>query len=155
MTSSMYNSVGGSFGAIASAFVVESLEHMIGWLIALTAVVFCDLIAGISRLLKQKQKVRFSKACRDTLAKFTTYFAVVVCFAFIEVAAQTDTPIEKYACMFVIFVESCSIASNILKYHGYQLDMNRLFSIILKKKFDVETEDGNGIIVKDKGNENE
>lgn len=154
MTNTTYNSIGGGFGAIASAFVIESLEQMVGWLIALTAVVFCDLVAGISRLLKQKQKVRFSKACRDTLAKFTTYFAVVVCFAFIEVAAKTDVPIEKYACLFVIFIESCSIASNILKYHGYQLDLNKVLSIILKKKFDVETEDSNGIITKNDSNEN-
>lgn len=39
-------SVAGGLAGIATAFVQESIEHMIPWLIVSAAVIICDLPAG-------------------------------------------------------------------------------------------------------------
>lgn len=138
----------GSFGALAAGFVITALEEMIPWLLVMTAIIVADLIAGIAKSLKLRQTVRFSKAVRDTMAKFCVYFACVVCFAFYDVAAQTNFYAEA-ACFVIMTLEAASIASNILKYHGYTLNFNKLFSVFISKKFDIDPEQSEGIVTKD------
>lgn len=142
------NSAGG-FGAIASAFVIDALGEMVPWLMVMAALVIADLIAGVTRSLKQKQKVRFSKACRDTISKFVVYFSVVVVFAFYDVASGNSNLYAEWACFLVMIIEAASIASNILKWHGYDLDFNKLVSLIAKKKFNLEDGEMEGVIIKD------
>lgn len=155
MSTETYYNVSGGFGAIAAAFVLESLERILVWLMVMTAVIICDLISGMSKSYRTKVKIRFSKACRDSMAKFATYFSCVVCACMIQVAAQTEWSIEKWVCGFVIFVELTSIAGNILKYHGYNLNLEKLVGVVLKKTSDIDMEDSQGIITKEqKSHEN-
>ena len=138
----------GTFGAMASGFVQTALEEMLPWLFVMTAIIFADLFAGVAKTLKMRQKVRFSKAVRDTMAKFCVYFACVVCFAFYDVASENHFYAE-IACFLIMIIEAASIASNVLKYHGYNLDFNKLFSVVISKKFDVDPEQSEGIVTKD------
>ena len=150
MSNEAYYNVSGGFGAIASAFIIESLEQMLVWLMVMTAVIFCDLISGLSKSYKLRVKIRFSKACRDSMAKFATYFSCVVCACMVQVAAQTDWNINKWCCGFIIFIELSSVAGNILKYHGYDLNMEKLVGVVLKKTQDIDMSDSEGIITKSK-----
>ena len=59
----------GGFAGIASAFIIESLEHMIVWLIVMFFVIFCDLVCGVRKSYLMGEQVRFSKAVRLTLGK--------------------------------------------------------------------------------------
>lgn len=138
---SIYHTTSGSFGALASAFIVESLGAMIPWLIVMFCVVIADLVSGLFKSYKIREKIRLSRAIRDTMAKIVTYFAVVVCACFTTVAAGGDGDIEKYVCLLVILIEAISILGNILKFHGYDLDFNKVVSLIIAKKFDVAKED--------------
>ena len=148
MSSTVNTYASGSFGALAAGFVITALEEMIPWLLVMTAIIIADLIAGIAKSLKLRQTVRFSKAVRDTMAKFCVYFACVVCFAFYDVAAQTNFYAEA-ACFVIMALEAASISSNILKYHGYSLNFNKLFSVFISKKFDIEPDQSEGIVTKD------
>lgn len=148
MSSTVNTYASGSFGALAAGFVITALEEMIPWLLVMTAIIIADLIAGIAKSLKLRQTVRFSKAVRDTMAKFCVYFACVVCFAFYDVAAQTNVYAES-ACFIIMVLEALSIASNVLKYHGYTLNFNKLFSILISKRFDLDDEHSDGIVTKD------
>lgn len=149
MTTQTYNSISGSFGALASAFVIESLQHMIIWIMVMAAVVFADLVTGIAKCLKIKTKIRFSKAVRDTMGKFCTYFAVVVCTCMTQVASQSELEIEKGVCLLIIFIEAVSILGNILKMKGYSLDFGKAVALIISKKFELEKDDVNEVITKD------
>lgn len=147
--SQIHNATGGSFGAIASAFVQESLQHMIIWLMVMFAVVLADLITGLMRCYKRNEKIRPSRACRDTISKAVSYFAFVVCACMIDVANGGDGNLEKYCCAFVIVIEAVSIAGNILKSHGYNLDPNKAIALIVSKKMDCAKEDVEEIITKE------
>lgn len=138
----------GTFGAMAAGFVQTALEEMLPWLFVMTAIIFADLVAGIAKTLKMRHPVRFSKAVRDTMAKFCVYFACVVCFAFYDVASGNHFYAEG-ACFLIMVIEAASIVSNVLKYHGYNLDFNKFFSVVISKKFDVDPEHSDGIITKE------
>lgn len=154
MTTSTANTYSaGTFGALAAGFVVTALEEMIPWLIVMAAIIIADLIAGIAKSLKLRQTVRFSKAVRDTMAKFCVYFACVVCFAFYDVASGSHFYAEV-ACFLIMIIEALSIASNVLKYHGYTLNFNKLFSVIISKKFDLDDEHSEGIVTRDEEKNN-
>lgn len=142
----------GGFGAIASAFVVESLEHMIPWLIATCAVIVCDLACGIRCSLIMGEHVRFSRAVRLTMGKMVIYYAFVVMVCMVCVAAGGDTKIDVYACLLVCFIEGCSIFSNIMKPKGYDFNVIKAIGIFGKKVLRVDKEDLDGIITKDGGN---
>lgn len=149
MQTQAYNTyAAGTFGAMAAGFVQTALAEMLPWLFVMTAIIIADLFAGIAKTLKLRMPVRFSKAVRDTMAKFCVYFACVVCFAFYDVASGNNFYAE-IACFLIMVIEAASIASNVLKYHGYNLDFNKLFSVIISKKFDIDPDHSEGIITKD------
>lgn len=147
MTKNVYYQVSGGFGAIASAFVYESLESIIPWLLAMFFVILCDLFAGVWCCLRTGVKLRFSKGCRDTIAKSLTYFAAVVASCMIENASGTGIPIAKCVLLFVCFIELCSVISNILRPKGYRLDLGKALKALFKKiNLDVDN-----VIVEDNG----
>lgn len=154
MTAQTYNGIGGGFGALASAFVIESLEHMVVWLIVMAVVVFTDLVTGISKAVKLREKIRFSKAVRDSMGKFCTYFAVVVCACMIQVASQYDYEFDKYVCLVVIIIESISIFGNICKINGYMFDGIKLVQVIAAKRLELDRKDLDGVIRKEKKDDN-
>ena len=143
-------SVPGGFAAIASAFIIETLEHMIPWLIASFTVIICDLAFGIRKSLLMGEDVRFSRAIRATMGKMVTYFAFVCMVVMINIASGNKWNIDVYSCLLVCFIEFCSIISNILIPKGYDFNMIKALGLFGKKVLDVDKEDISEIITKDK-----
>lgn len=143
-------SVPGGFAAIASAFIIETLEHMIPWLIASFAVIICDLAFGIRKSLLMGEDVRFSRAIRATMGKMVTYFAFVCMVVMINIASGNKWNIDVYSCLLVCFIEFFSIISNILIPKGYDFNMIKALGLFGKKVLDVDKEDISEIITKDK-----
>lgn len=61
----------GSFACVATAFIMESLQHMIPWLIVSFVVIMADLAFGVRKSLLMGETVRFSRAIRATMGKIT------------------------------------------------------------------------------------
>ncbi len=146
---SFHQAVAGLFGPIAGSFVMDSLQLMIPWLIAMFCVVICDLATGVRKSLLMKEHVRFSRAWRATMGKMVTYFSFVVMVVMVNKAAGGSFHIDTYACLFVCFIEGCSIISNILKPKGYNFNLAAAIGVFAKKVFSVEKEDVNDIINKE------
>jgi hypothetical protein len=144
----IHNLFGGIFLPVVGNFVLESLQLMIPWLIAMFCVVMCDLVTGVRKSMLMKQEVRFSRAWRDTMSKLVTYFSFVIMVVIVNRAAGHDYEIDTYACLFVCFIEMCSITSNILKPKGYTFDMLKALSIFLSKVFKVEKDEVSEVITK-------
>lgn len=143
-------SIPGGFAVIASSFIMQSLEHMIPWLIVSFSVIICDLAFGVRKSLLMNEEVRFSGAIRRTMGKMVTYFAFVCMVVMINIASGDKWNIDIYSCLFVCFVEFCSIVSNILKPKGYDFNVLKALGIFCKKVFNVDKEDVSEIITKDK-----
>ena len=149
-TRGIYKTASETFGPIAGAFVMDSLKQMTPWLITIFFVVLCDLIAGIRRSVLMKEPVRFSRAWRRTMGKAVTYFSFVVMVVMINIASGNSMKIDIYACLFVCFLELCSIVSNILKPKGYNLNFIAALSFLCKKAFKIDKEDVQSVITKSK-----
>lgn len=143
-------SIPGGFAVIASSFIMQSLEHMIPWLIVSFSVIICDLAFGVRKSLLMNEEVRFSGAIRRTMGKMVTYFAFVCMVVMINIASGDEWNIDIYSCLFVCFIEFCSIISNILKPKGYDFNILKALGIFCKKVFNVDKEDVSEIITKDK-----
>lgn len=139
----------GAFASIASNFIIDSLQLMIPWFIAMFCVIICDLITGVRKSKLMGEYVRFSRACRATMGKMVTYFSFVVMVVVVDKAAGGFIHIDTYACLFVCFIEGCSIVSNILRPKGYDLNLAAAIGVFAKKVFSVEKEDVNDIINKE------
>lgn len=146
-------SIPGGFSVIASAFIVESLEHMIPWLIASFSVIVCDLAFGIRKSLLMNEEVRFSGAIRRTMGKMVTYFAFVCMVVMVNIAAGGNWHIDVYACLLVCFIEFCSIISNILKPKGYNFNLVKALGVMFNKTLNVDKEAIEEVITKDKEDE--
>lgn len=117
------NTIQGSFAGIASAFITQTLEHMIPWLMVSAAVILCDLAFGVRKSLIMGEEVRFSRAVRNTMGKMVTYFAFVCMVCMICVASGQKYQIDVWACLLVCFIEGCSIIGNILKPKGINFNL--------------------------------
>lgn len=131
----------GAFSAIVAHFVMESIRHMIPWLIVTCAVILCDLVAGIRTSLLMREEVRFSRAVRRTMGKLVTYFSFVVMVCMINVACGDKYPIEVYSCLFVCFIEACSIIGNILRPKGIDFNIIKAIGLFGRKVIKIEKED--------------
>lgn len=138
----------GGFASIASAFIIESLQHIIIWLIVMLGVILCDLICGVRKSYLMGENVRFSKAVRLTLGKMVTYFAFVVMVCMIQVAAQTLFQIDLWACLLVCVIEGVSIISNILKPKGINISFVDVLKVAGKKVAKVDDADIDKVIKK-------
>lgn len=96
------------------------------------------------------EEVRFSSACRKTLGKLVTYFMFVVMMVVIDVAAHGNGEIDKWACLFVCFIEFTSVISNILKPKGININLIEVIAFSLSKKLNVKKEDIKDLIKEDK-----
>lgn len=123
-TALVSQTIQGSFAGIASAFITQTLEHMIPWLMVSAAVILCDLAFGVRKSYLMGDEVRFSRAIRNTMGKMVTYFAFVCMVCMICVASGQKYGIDVWSCLLVCFIEGCSIVSNILKPKG--IDFNLL-----------------------------
>ncbi|WP_244436518.1 phage holin family protein [Bacteroides timonensis] len=139
----------GAFASIAGSFVIDSLQMMIPWLITMACVIACDLVTGVRKSKLMGDHVRFSRACRATMGKMVTYFSFVVMVVMVNKAAGGSMHIDTYACLFVCFIEGCSIISNILKPKGYNFNLAAAIGLFCKKVFSVDKEDVTNIINKE------
>lgn len=121
MKDAITQGVSSGFAAVATAFIQESLSHMVPWLIVSCAVILCDLAFGLRKSMLMKEEVRISRAFRRTMGKMVTYFSFVCMVCMINVAAGNDYAIDKWSCLLVCGIEFLSIISNILKPKGYSL----------------------------------
>ena len=117
------HTIQGSFAGIASAFITQTLSHMIPWLMVSAAVILCDLAFGVRKSLIMGEEVRFSRAVRNTMGKMVTYFAFVCMVCMMCVASGEQYGIDKWACLLVCFIEGCSIIGNILKPKGINFNL--------------------------------
>lgn len=148
-----YQVAAGMFGTVAGSFVAESLRMMVPWLIAMFCVIICDLVTGVRKSVLMKERVRFSRACRATMGKAVTYFSFVVMVVMVNRAAGGSMHIDTWACLFVCFVEGCSIISNILKPKGYGLDLVSAVGVLAGKVFGVGKDDLKDVITRNKDEE--
>lgn len=125
--------VQGGFAGIASAFITQTLEHMIPWLMVSAAVILCDLAFGVRKSLLMGEEVRFSRAVRNTMGKMVTYFAFVCMVCMVCVASGQKYGIDKWSCLLVCFIEGCSIVGNILKPKGIDFNLIGAFGAMFKK----------------------
>ena len=123
--------ISGSLLPALIAFLGETMNLMLPWLIAMFCVVLADLAAGIYKCYKLKIPIRFSKACRETMGKMIVYFAFVLMAATVSVAADGGALWTKWICLFVIFIEFGSMISNFLKPYGINLSMNAFIKAFL------------------------
>lgn len=144
----VHQAVAGVFAPIAGSFVIDSLQMMIPWLIAMMCVIICDLVTGVRKSMLMGEHVRFSRAWRATMGKMVTYFSFVVMVVMVNRAAGGSFHIDTYACLFVCFIEGCSIISNILKPKGYNFNLAAAIGVFAKKVFSVDKEDVEGVITK-------
>lgn len=145
----IHQATAGIFAPIAGSFVIDSLQMMIPWLIAMFCVIICDLVTGVRKSLLMGEHVRFSRAWRATMGKMVTYFSFVVMVVMIQKASGMDVRIDTYSCLFVCFIEGCSIISNILKPKGYNFNLAAAIGVFAKKVFSVEGEELKDVITKE------
>lgn len=149
MKESASNFINALFGTFFSGFLLESLSHMLPWLVVSFAVIVCDLCFGVRKALLMNEEVRVSRAVRRTMGKMLTYFWFVCMACTIEVASGSVFGIDKWACLSVCFFEFCSIVSNILKPKGYKFNLRKLFTLVVSKAVDESKEELEDIIEKD------
>lgn len=141
--------VSSGFAALATAFIQESLSHMVPWLIVSCAVIVCDLCFGVRKSLLMKEEVRVSRAVRRTMGKMVTYFSFVCMVCMINVAAGNCYAIDRWACLLVCGIEFLSIISNILKPKGYSLNFKEVAVVVLRKMAGGKKEDYINVIKED------
>lgn len=142
-------SIPGGFAMIASSFIIESLEHMIPWLVATAAVVITDLFFGIRKAFLMSEEIRFSRAIRRTMGKMVTYFAFVCMVVMVDIASSIDFRIDVWSCLLVCFIEFCSILSNILKPKGLEFNIIKALALFCSKTMKVDKSDLEEVITKD------
>ena len=154
MKDSITQGVSSGFAALATAFIQESLSHMVPWLIVSCAVIVCDLCFGVRKSMLMKEEVRVSRAVRRTMGKMVTYFSFVCMVCMINVAAGNDYAIDRWACLLVCGIEFLSIISNILKPKGYNLNVKALVVALLGKAVGGSKEDFRDVIEKENPTKN-
>lgn len=152
---SVQEAVNVGFLMVAWGFILDSLQKIIVWLIVMFSVIICDLIAGCRRSLMMNEEVRLSSALRRTMGKTVTYFSFVIMVVMISQAVGDNCHIDKWAILFVCFIEGSSIISNILRPKGYDINMVQVLSILTKRIFNIESEETKKIITKIKKEDNE
>lgn len=150
MKESESNFINNLFGTLISGFLLESLSHMLPWLVVSFTVIICDLCFGVRKAMLMNEEVRISRAVRRTMGKMLTYFWFVCMSCTIEVAAGSTLGIDKWACLLICLFEFCSIVSNILKPKGYKLNVRKLFALVAGKVAGVEKENLQELIEENK-----
>jgi phage-related holin len=146
----IHQGIASGFGALAGAFVAESIQHLLPWLMVSFAVIICDLVVGIRKSLIMGEEVRFSRAVRATLGKCVSYFAFVVMVCMIDVAAKSGQQLEKWMCLLICAVEGASILANILKPKGIDLNIGKVLALFVSKKTGIDKEEIEDLIKEEK-----
>ena len=136
--------------ATTAIFFSSLTQEAIPWLIASLAVIICDLVFGLRKSWLTGETIRFSKACRETMAKIVTYSAFVIMACAVDTATGKDWHLEMWACLLVCFIEGCSIMGNLLKPKGISIDLSHMLNAIFSKASKIDYKDADGIFTNDK-----
>ena len=140
------NFVNGTFAVIVGDWFSNGVQHSMPWLIAMTLVVVVDLLTGLRKCWMLGIDIRWSKGYRATLSKLVCYWAFACCAVMVQEACNNAYNIAMWACLSVIAIEGISIVGNILKPHGYSINLQVLAKNI-GKRYGVDTD---GVIHKTK-----
>ena len=138
------NFVNGTFAMIVGDLFSNGVQHTMPWLIAMTLVVVVDLLTGLRKCWMLGIDIRWSKGYRATLSKLVCYWAFACCAVMVQEACNNAYNIAMWACLSVIAIEGISIVGNILKPHGYTINLQALTKNI-GKRYGV---DADGVIKK-------
>ena len=140
------NFVNGTFTVIVGDWFSNGVQHSMPWLIAMTLVVVVDLLTGLRKCWMLGIDIRWSKGYRATLSKLVCYWAFACCAVMVQEACNNAYNIAMWACLSVIAIEGISIVGNIIKPHGYSINLQALAKSI-GKRYGVDTD---GVICKKK-----
>lgn len=132
------NFVNGTFAVIVGNLFSNGVQHTMPWLIAMTLVVVVDLLTGLRKCWMLGIDIRWSKGYRATISKLVCYWAFACCAVMVQEACNNAYNIAMWACLSVIAIEGVSIVGNILKPHGYTINLQALAKNI-GKRYGVDT----------------
>ena len=138
--------VNGTFTVIVGDWFSDGVQHTMPWLVAMTLVVLVDLLTGLRKCWMLGTDIRWSKGYRATLSKLVCYWAFACGAVMVQEACNNAYNIAMWACLSVIAIEGISIVGNILKPHGYTINLQALAKNI-GKRYGVDTD---GVIRKKK-----
>lgn len=133
VSNTMVMATSGIFTPVAMAFIQKSINMMLPWLIVMFAVIITDLFSGLRKSYKLRIRISPTTAFRETFGKMIVYFAFVMMVAMIDVAANGETMIAKWACLAICALEGGSIFSNIMKPYGIVIAPHSIIKTILKR----------------------
>lgn len=131
--------VNGTFTVIVGNLFSNGVQHTMPWLVAMTLVVVVDLLTGLRKCWMLGDAIRWSKGYRATLSKLVCYWAFACCAVMVQEACNNAYNIAMWACLSVIAIEGISIIGNILKPHGYTINLQALAKNI-GKRYGVDTD---------------
>ena len=138
--------VNGTFAVIVGDLFSNGVQHTMPWLVAMTLVVAVDLLTGLRKCWMLGTDIRWSKGYRATLSKLVCYWAFACGAVMVQEACNNAYNIAMWACLFVCAIEGFSVAENIIKPHGYSINLQALAKNI-GKRYGVDTD---GVIRKKK-----
>ena len=138
--------VNGTFTVVVGDLFSNGVQHTMPWLIAMTLVVVVDLLTGLRKCWMLGIDIRWSKGYRATLSKLVCYWAFACGAVMVQEACNNAYNIAMWACLSVIAIEGISIIGNILKPHGYTINLQALAKSS-GKRYGVDTD---GVIRKTK-----
>lgn len=134
------------FTSMATMYLQDSVQTMAPWLMAMLAVVICDLIAGIRKSLKLGVHISISKAARETMGKIVVYTSFVISSAMVEVATGHSIRLAMWLCLVVAAFEFGSIIANIAAPMGYDISVTGLLRVLGKRSLGFNDNEAKEII---------
>ena len=131
--------VNGTFAVVVGDLFSHGVQHTMPWLVAMTLVVVVDLLTGLRKCWMLGTDIRWSKGYRATLSKLVCYWAFACGAVMVQEACNNAYNIAMWACLSVIAIEGISIVGNILKPHGYSINLQALAKNI-GKRYGVDTD---------------
>lgn len=125
--------VNAGFGAIASAFLVECVQHMIPWLIVTFAVMICGFLARVRCRVLMGESIELPREVRIAMGDAVVYYSVIMVVCMTDVAAGGSVWIERSSCLVVCGLELWSILANILRPKGIVIDGGRFIGVLFGK----------------------
>lgn len=125
--------VNGTFTAIVGTIYQQAIASITHWIIAITAVILCDLFTGMRKAWLLNEELRWSKGLRCTMSKWVQYLAFVIGAVLVEVACGNEFPIAQWCCLLVCAIEGLSIIGNVLKPHGITISVKGIMHAIGSK----------------------
>lgn len=133
ISNTVVTATSGVFTPIAMAFIQQSINIMLPWLMVMFAVILTDLFAGIRKSHKLGIRISPTTAFRETFGKMIVYFSFVMMVAMIDVATGGSTVVARWACVVICVLEGGSILSNIMKPYGIVISPRGIIKAFIKR----------------------